>query len=475
MAGMWTQGGRDGAVRAVLASVTVSASVIVSAALVAAPAAYGGAVGAGSRCGHARHGVTVPGAEHQTAACLPDLTTHALVGTPYTNQADWAGLHAAGTRNPTGVPGLQIDGYFPDSSHLNTTHGWNHDAQFVLRLPEHWNGGLVVTGAPGVRTQYSLDFLISDWVLAQGYAFAATDKGNSGVNFYTDQRRPGDAVAEWNAHVTQLTRAAKAAVARRYGHPPRRTYMTGISNGGYLTRWQLENHPELYDGGVDWEGTLFTTGGPNLLTSLPTAVAYSLGTAGHDQMFAAGFAPGSEFLWPYHQTVYWGLTQKIYRAAFDPDYDPTCPGPTLTGSTSEILAPCRSDASYDLAARPAAVHDALARVALTGKIGRPLITLHGTLDSLLPIATDSDVYTRMIAAAHRGRWHRYYRVEGGNHVDGLYDEFPTRLRPMLPCYRGAFNAMVAWVEHRVPPPPSGTVPEPASGDPVNDCQLAGGR
>ena len=34
--------------------------------------------------------------------------------------------------------------------------------------------------------------------------------------------------------------------------------MTGISNGGYLTRWQLEKRPDLYDGGVDWEGTLFT-------------------------------------------------------------------------------------------------------------------------------------------------------------------------------------------------------------------------
>jgi hypothetical protein len=79
----------------------------------------------------------------------------------------------------------------------------------------------------------------------------------------------------------------------------------------------------------------------------------------------------------------------------------------------------------------------------------------------------------MIAAAHRDRWHRYYRVEGGNHVDGLYDEFPTRLRPMLPCYRGAFDALVAWVEHRVPPPPSGTIPAPAAGDPVNDCQLPG--
>lgn len=200
---------------------------------------------------------TVPGAEHQQAACLPDLTTAGLAGTAYTDTADQAGLSAKGTKNPSGVPGIQIDGYFPDTSRSNATHGWRHDAQFVIRLPGRGNAGLVVTGAPGTRKQYATDALISDQVLALGYAYAATDKGNSGPDFFTDGKRPGDAVAEWNRRTTELTRAARKAVAQRYGHGPRRTCMTGISNGGYLTRWQLENHPELYDGGVDWEGALW--------------------------------------------------------------------------------------------------------------------------------------------------------------------------------------------------------------------------
>jgi hypothetical protein len=53
-----------------------------------------------------------------------------------TNPADWAGLHAAVTVNPVGVPGMQVDEYFPDNSTFNTNNGWNHDAQFVIRLPE---------------------------------------------------------------------------------------------------------------------------------------------------------------------------------------------------------------------------------------------------------------------------------------------------------------------------------------------------
>jgi len=66
----------------------------------------------------------------------------------------------------------------------------------VIRLPDDWNGKLVITGAPGVRRQYANDFIISDWVLARGYAFASTDKGNTGTSFYEDGEKPGDAVLE---------------------------------------------------------------------------------------------------------------------------------------------------------------------------------------------------------------------------------------------------------------------------------------
>ena len=225
------------------------------------------------------------------------------------------------------MPGVQVDGYFPDRSTSNTNNGWNHDSQFVIRLPDRWNGKLVVSGAPGVRAQYANDFIISDHVLSRGYAFASTDKGNTGTRFYADGSEPGGSVAEWHRRVTQLTRATKAVAVQRYGRTPRRTYLFGISNGGYLTRWQLENRPWLYDGGVDWEGTLMRATGPNLLTYLPAALkhyptyAASGDRAAHRAMIGAGFARGSEFLWPDHYATYWDLTQRIYREEFDPRYD----------------------------------------------------------------------------------------------------------------------------------------------------------
>jgi len=344
------------------AALLVSALLVPAAVTVSSGAAAVAGTAAAAHCAH-RARIDVPDAPVQQADCLDDLTTASTVASGHTDASDWAGLNAPGTTNPSGVPGIQVDGYFPDDSTSNTHHGWNHDSQFVIRLPDHWNGRLVVSGAPGTRTQYAGDFLFSDWLLAQGYAYAMTDKGNNGSSFYEDGARPGDAIAEWNHRVTQLTRATKRVVAQRYGHAPRRTYLFGISNGGYLVRWQLENRARLYDGGVDWEGTLFSPRSPNLLTYLPVALrnypAYQAtgDPAAHRRMIRAGFAKGSEFTWNYHYGVYWDLTQRLYREELDPGYD---------GSTQAGTPFCQSgtpdcDADYHYADRPVA-HRALSRV-----------------------------------------------------------------------------------------------------------------
>ncbi|WP_024874952.1 3-hydroxybutyrate oligomer hydrolase family protein [Saccharomonospora piscinae] len=405
----------------------------------------------------------VPGAQHQEVACLADLTTAGTTRTGHTDPADWAGLTQEALPVPDPVPGVQVDGYFPDDSTTNTNHGWNHDAQFVLRLPENWNGGLVVSGTPGNREQYANDRAISDWVLSKGYAFAATDKGNTGVGFAADGDRPGDAIAEWNHRLTQLTRAAKAATTRHYHRRPDPTLVTGLSNGGYLVRWQLENHPELYDGGVDWEGTLWSENGPNLVEYLPTALSayprYADGgadaAAAHAELVAAGFPEGSEFLWEYHHEVYWGLTQRIYREEIDPGFD-------------------GDDTDYDYRQRPAEVHEAVERIGLTGRIGKPLLTLHGTLDVLLPVSEDSDVYADMVREQGRGDLHRYYRIEDGTHTDSLVDAFPDRLRALTPCHRTAFESLEGFLAEGTPLPPSATIPRPAKATPedlVTTCDL----
>ncbi|OQD55193.1 3-hexulose-6-phosphate isomerase [Streptomyces phaeoluteigriseus] len=465
--------------RTALGAVALAAA----AALLPSPADVDAAAALGSADGHcaglAR--LRVPGAAHQQADCVAELTTAGTVASGHTDPADWAGLTPKGLTVPSGVPGIQVDGYFPDTSTTNTNHGWNHDAQFVVRLPDRWNGGLVVAGTPGNREQYANDRAVADWVLARGYAYAATDKGNTGLAFHRDGSRPGDAVAEWNTRLTQLTRAARTVVAQRYHRPPARTLATGMSNGGYLVRWQLENHPELYDGGVDWEGTLWRAEGPNLFTFLPSALrhypAYAAGgpTAGQARarLHRAGFPAGSEFLWPFHHQVYWDLTQRIYREEFDPAFDGAVEAGTPYCAPGSVPG---CDAGYDYPARPAEVPAAVERIALTGRIGKPLITIHGTLDVLLPIGRDSDVYARMVRDAGRAGLHRYYRVEDGTHTDALVDGFPDRLRPLLPCHRSAFTALETWLATGNRPPASRTVARPAGADAatlLSSCPLDG--
>jgi fermentation-respiration switch protein FrsA (DUF1100 family) len=118
-----------------------------------------------------------------------------------------------------------------------------------------------------------------------------------------------------------------------------------------------------------------------------------------------------------------------------------------------------------------AIKDAVAKVSLTGNIGKPLITLHGTLDTLLPITQTSDKYAELVKSAGKPHLHRYYTIEGGTHIDSLYDHYPDQLRPILPCYRAAFERLIEWVEEEKPPPEIETVqrPEGGSEDVVNEC------
>lgn len=446
---------------------------------------------------------------------LDDLTTRGTKRTGHTNTYDWdelIPLHAREARPPEKkVPGLQIDGYFLDDDsstvHLPENPYGNkklpYDSQFVIRLPYHWNRKLVIAIAPGNRGQYSSDFIISDFVLSKGYAFASTDKGNSGLRFYTAGQGPGDAVFEWHRRINQLTQATKEACEEYYGEGPVRTYITGNSNGGYATRYALENHPDLYDGGVDWQGPLWIEPeslhadrddkGPNLLTFLPTVLKYYLlyvnsthedeRQEARDKIIEAGF-PGSvnedspevsetekrflDALWEYHYRIYWGATQRIYRQVFDPYY----PGAEAAYNYAERLNSQNNPFAQE-------VKDAVKRISLTGAIGKPLITVHGTLDALIPIKTSSDKYAELVDGAGRTYLHRYYRIEGGTHLDSLYDHprpdnpdplFRENLWPILPCYKACFGLLERWVEEgRRPRDRKLTVPKPTEGDIVNEC------
>ena len=506
------------------------------------------------------------GAEWLACHQLADLTT---TGNPYTDPNSLYGMGfpppGSGTlnshyTNPTGpaVAGLQLEGYFADGCNafvaepalvakngspfvsgctplpgLEATcvSACHHDGQFVVRIPDTWDGHLLAAGTPGVRDAFASDFILSDYAMEKGWAYVSQDKGNLGADFFrsgcdetgscasqpwagacTDPSQPwcaGAAVQEWNPRMRQATRTAQAllrGLTASYALAGlSRTYAAGISNGGYQTRRALETdttQDRLYDGGVDWEGTLFVstlpagvhpatrTTGFGLFNTLPSALLHAPGDYTNNApdvqaLAAVGFNPQSEPLWAYHWLIYWGLTQKAYRLEFDPEYT----GYTCSANTGPpcVLPPAIQvsnndpDAMYVYSQRlqqNPALSSRLQAVANTGDFKVPLITLHGDQDSLLPVQTDSDLYAQMVK---RPGLYRYYRVAGGNHVDPQFDDHygvdtygNNVLRPILPCARAALDALQAWVEHGIAAPTSHTIIRPSgasAADLANTCSV----
>lgn len=448
-------------------------------------------------------GIVVPGAVFSQATCLADLTT---LGNPRT---DTGAATGAGTRGngsihsnlteltDVAVPGLQIEGWFDDSCdnfapETNTfipacDNGLRRNGQFVIRIPDDWDGEhLLVAGTPGVRTQFASDILISDFVLARGWAYASQDKGNTGLNFFragADETGgslrewiPGRAIAQWAGFMKTTAVAAEGVLAAHYGGEPTLTYAGGISNGGHQTRLALEQFPETFDGGVDWEGTLLQADAPNLFTYLPPALeAYPGWRAGSPEAYDAlvhegRMPPDTEVIWDNHWSIYWGLVQSTYRPVFDPEFS------NFIDAPRQVIPP-DPDATYDYASRPGIVAERLDAVANTGQINdRPLITLHGTLDALLPIDTDSDIYADLVRGSGNAEDYRYYVIENGTHVDKLQETHPDLFQPIAPCFQHALDDLDAWVSDGVAPPPSGFVPFASDLDPAeraNTCDLPG--
>jgi len=192
---------------------------------------------------------------------------------------------SAGHRTPItkAVPGLQISARIAGDP--------TGQARFLLRLPDDWNGRLVVAGASGTRSEFNGDFAWSDFVVQKGYAYASQNKGvlnlflssaadplacrlnpNTPVFVHFFDVDPGQPFIRWTLFMGEAARLARTGVQARYGKKPRFTYAVGTSNGGYQVRKAIETFPDLFDGGVDWEGTEVNPGGPNLLTDLPPAI-----------------------------------------------------------------------------------------------------------------------------------------------------------------------------------------------------------
>ncbi len=405
--------------------------------------------------------------------------------TPVTDRAVIAPSAARKTPITKAVPGIQLNGRFADDP--------TGEGRFLLRLPNDWNGRLVVAGASGTRSEFNGDFAWSDYVIQKGYAYASQNKGvlnlrisavgsptapntlacrlnpssTIWVNFFDDDA--GQPFTRWAAFMAKAAETARDGVRAAYGKKPRFTYAVGTSNGGYQVRRAVESYPGLFDGGVDWEGTFVDEGAPNLLTDLPAAVlnypdyqasGFSAASTAARNITAAGYPPdivlsSTSSLWTSYSSSFWEVTLCQWQKRLDPGYDTYGAGP----------------ASYNYVARLSAsdVGAGLAAFATTGRIQRPLVTVAGTMDGLLPIDHHARAYARKVAAwlhpwagedpgdDEGAPAYRLYEVQNGNHIETYADAF-TQLEIIEPHAQRAFDLLVRSVEAGEPLPPSQCIP-----------------
>jgi hypothetical protein len=410
---------------------------------------------------------------------LPGLP--ALAFTPQSDRATIAPDAANRTPIKGPVPGLQLNARIASDP--------NGQARFLLRLPANWNGRLVVAGASGTRSEFNGDFAWSDYVIQKGYAYASQNKGvlnlklsdaadplacrlnpssPTWVNFYDNGQ--GQEFTRWRDFMVLASKLARRGVEARYGKAPRYTYAVGTSNGGYQVRRAIESAPEWFDGGVDWEGTYVDAGGPNLLTDLPAAVlnfpdyvagGMNAASTAARNIRAAGYPPdlvgGGSSLWSMNSASFWEVTLCQWQKRLDPGYDTYGAGPE----------------NYNYHARQA-VSDVAEQVedfATNGRIKRPLITVAGTLDALLPIDHHARAYARKVAQVadesgdrgdrddHGRRRHgerhpayRLYEVQNGNHIETYKLTLP-QLELIQPHAQHAFDLLVGHVEQGKALPP----------------------
>jgi hypothetical protein len=346
------------------------------------------------------------------------------------------------------------------------------------------------------------DYIFSDFVVQRGYAYASTNKGTLNffftgppaadplgcrlthpshpfagfrVHFYLAEEK--DTITEWFRRTREVTALAKAAVSAYRYSAAAKTYLFGISNGGHVTRRLLEESPEMYDGGIDWEGVYWAPSGPNILIDLPAALRpyqdyvdsrFDATSEAHQAIMNAGYPPDIRSSTPNtfgpngsfyetHANNYWDVTTCLFAKELDPTYGGE---------------PVKYD--YDARRKSAKLSPNIGKISTDGDIKRPLLTVHGTMDALLPLTRHARPYRDAVVEAGNAGLHRLYEVQNGNHIERFgQNAFNfTQLELLQPHAHDAFRRLEAWVEAGTPPPPSQCVPR---GGAIAEFPSADGR
>ena len=336
------------------------------------------------------------------------------------------------------------------------------NAVFQIEVPTAWNGDLVMYahGFAGFGTTVSVEpppRALREQLVAQGYAWAASSFSQNG---YT----PGIGADD--------TLALKLYFERQFSKP-KRVYLAGASMGGNVVTLSLEHYGDQYDGALAACGAVggeeiidyltswtalaeFTSGVPfpigegaaKMTPVLLQDVPKELGSPDAPTKKGKVFASAVKNLTGGPRPFFAEGFKEQYLANFgllllDPDrkalaaragtnvgvtYDVD---DTLGITDAELNAGIRR-LKADADARNAVTHpDA---VPTTGKITKPLLTIHGTGDLFVPISQEQS-YRRKVDALGKGDLLVQRAIRSGGHCKFSDAE-----------YTAAFNDLVAWVK-----------------------------
>jgi hypothetical protein len=349
----------------------------------------------------------------------------------------------------------------------------------TFKVPDAWNGRLVVCGTPGFRNEYANEAIFVPWLLEAGYAVISGNKGLE--SSWVDMLAGTHPTQHWGQMMHDMAKWASFRLVAAMWRFPRRIYAVGLSNGGYQVRRALEidiNHRRwrrLFDGGLDWSGTYFadarmldrngdgkvsvkeydeantlvgsmdvatlTMGwayAPDTLTT-PAQYAHRYPTA-HDEMEAVGFNVESAIFWGYYNTNFdyyqyhglpeWrgvgynNLTSYVYRAELL-GHDPVQSAPY--SCFSDVNNPDDPPPLYQWLEKAGyggwteeSIQWALAN-ANTAEFKVPMITVVGNADGLLALNAHSAAYYEAVKKYGKKRLYRQYLIDNGPHVDAHAD------------------------------------------------------
>jgi pimeloyl-ACP methyl ester carboxylesterase len=312
------------------------------------------------------------------------------------------------------------------------------DQLIAICIPPNWNGRLVIYAHGFVPAQAPLELPIDELTLSDG-TFVPSIFLSQGFAFATSSfHKNGVAVEQGAEDLNKLLQYFKSVIAPR---SLQKVFITGASEGGLISLLLLERYPGKYDAGLALCAPV--GGSSDLIKStydfrvvfdyfFPTVFTFPPNQPGEEPFGAVDVPKDAYLFWDvYESRIITALTTdpfatdqlfKITKAAIDPT-DPSSAITTalsllfysIFGTNDQILTARgipydNGSTTYVGSTNDAALNAEVERVESDGRarayarrfyqpkgnLHAPLVTLHNTLDPVVPFQHEEN-YSRLVA------------------------------------------------------------------------------